>query len=315
MKRAIIIVLILLAGFSVLTAQETLRQTNPNAVAAAADKTGVLSKFNLKGVTEANVSDIAIDLNNQGIKKALGEKNYSASVGYFRQAVEIAPNCLTCRYNWGMSLLRSAKPVEALEVLRQLVAPKSDNADHLAAYGEALFNNDRIAESVPYFERANEIKPNDGAVLNNLGNSLHQLGQTERALKFFDAAIKAQPDLSAAHSNRGAALYALERYKESVESLRRALALEPDSAEANNNLGVVLSHVGKKKEAAKHFSEAVRLRPNWSYPLYNLAANQLERGDRDAARAVLASLEKVDTELAGKLRKHLWQKFVVNASR
>ena len=312
MKRAIIVVIILLAGFSVLTAQETLRQTNAN---TAADKTNVLSKLNLKGVTEANVSDIAVDLNNQGIKKALGEKNYPASVGYFRRAVEIAPNCLTCRCNWGMSLLRSEKQTEALEVLQKLVTPKSDNADHLAAYGEALFNNDRIAESVPYFERANELKPNDAAVLSNLGNSLYQLGQSERALKYFDAAIKAQPDLSAAHSNRGAALYTLERYKEAVESLRRALAFDPDSAEANNNLGVILSRVGKKKEALKYFTKAVHLRPNWSYALYNLAANQLDLGDRDAARALLASLEKVDSELAGNLRKHLWQKFVVNASR
>jgi tetratricopeptide (TPR) repeat protein len=314
MKRAIIIVLILLAGFSVLTAQETLRQTNPNAVAAA-DKTGVLSKFNLKGVTEANVSDIAIDLNNQGIKKAFGEKNYPASVGYFRQAVEIAPNCLTCRYNLAMSLLQIGEAAEALEILQKIVTLETKSAEYLTAYGEALHHTGRIQEAIVFLEKAISIKPNDAAILNKLGNSLYQIKEYDRSLKCFDAAIKAQPDLSAAHSNRGAALYALERYKESVESLRRALALEPDSAEANNNLGVVLSHVGKKKEAAKYFSEAVRLRPNWSYPLYNLAANQLERGDRDAARAVLASLEKVDTELAGKLRKHLWQKFVINASR
>ena len=119
--------------------------------------------------------------------------------------------------------------------------------------------------------------------------------------------------MAAAHSNRGVTLFHLGRLKQAIESLRRAHALEPNSAETNNNLGVALSQSGKKKEAHQYFLEAVRLRPDWSYALFNLASNQLELGDRDAASAGLRALEKIDFDLAGELKKQLWGKYVVNA--
>lgn len=314
MKRVFITIIILLSGFSFAAeAQENERKPNLSADTVV-NKSGVLSKLNLKSVTEPSVSDRAIELNNQGIKKALAENNYPESVAYFRQSVEIAPDCRACRYNLAMSLLRTNKAEESLEILQKLVEPNSGNAEYLAALGEALSFNERFAESVAVFERAAEIKPTDAVILNNLGNALYQTGQHERALKYFASAVKIQPDLAAAYSNRGAALFSLGRYRDSIENLRRAVALEPDSAEANNNLGVALSQTGKKKEAYKYFTEALRLRPNWSYALFNLATYHLARGDRDAARAGLPALEKADLALADRLKKMLWQKYVINAA-
>ena len=54
-----------------------------------------------------NVSLEVVEINDQGVNKALVEKNYEQAISFFRRAVDIGPECYTCRYNLGRAFLKT----------------------------------------------------------------------------------------------------------------------------------------------------------------------------------------------------------------
>jgi Flp pilus assembly protein TadD len=104
------------------------------------------------------------------------------------------------------------------------------------------------------------------------------------------------------------------RHKEALKDLQKADSIKPDHPQILNNLGVVLSRLGKKQEAHDYYLKALRLQPDYNSAIYNLAVSFLERGDRQAAQRQLNSLQIIDAAMSDLLKKHLWGKFVINAS-
>ena len=259
--------------------------------------------------TQSNSAGKAIDLNNLGVDKMLGGRQ-DAALGDFRSAVELWPGCLKCRYNLARTLTKTGEAAEAIKIFEGLLIEKPDFGDAYSGLGDALTESGRPEDSLAAYNAALKLNPNDAVTLTNLGNSLEQLKKHDEALTALDKAVKLDPNLAGAHSNRGTTLYSLKRVKEAAESFRRSIELDPNSPETLNNLGVALDALGKKG-TQKYFEQALRLKPDWGFPVYNLALVNLKRGERDAARVGLASLERLDMGLADTLRKHLWSKYVV----
>ena len=87
---------------------------------------------NYKGNVEPDVSKVAADFNDQGIKKTLKEHNFEAATELFRKAIEADSSCLTCRYNLGSSLINCERYDEAIKVFTNLISLKSDYANAYA---------------------------------------------------------------------------------------------------------------------------------------------------------------------------------------
>ncbi|MCA1626284.1 MAG: tetratricopeptide repeat protein, partial [Acidobacteria bacterium] len=76
-----------------------------------------------------NVAHLAVELNEQGVSKALVENNYKEALSLFRRAVDIDSGCFTCRYNLGKSFLKTGNLDEAVETFTQLTKAKPDYAN------------------------------------------------------------------------------------------------------------------------------------------------------------------------------------------
>src|SRR5215204_7314074 len=50
-------------------------------------------------------SPLVVELNEQGVLKALNENNYKEALSLFRRAADIDSECFACRYNLGRSFL------------------------------------------------------------------------------------------------------------------------------------------------------------------------------------------------------------------
>ena len=61
--------------------------------------------------------------------------------------------------------------------------------------------------------RANEIKPNNLSVLNNLGTACKELGDSKKALSLFEKVIRINPNHANAQFNLGVAFYNLRELK------------------------------------------------------------------------------------------------------
>lgn len=77
------------------------------------------------------------------------------------------------------------------------------------------------------------MRPNDAAVLNNRGVTLHKLRRLEEALASHDAALGIERDHVKALIDRGVALHDLKRFDEASASYDHAIALRHDDADAH----------------------------------------------------------------------------------
>jgi tetratricopeptide (TPR) repeat protein len=100
-------------------------------------------------------------------------------------------------------------------------------------------------------------------VLNYLGYSWIEKGDhLKEALAMIEKAVELRPNDGFVVDSLGWAEYRLANYKRAVEVLERAVELEPGDATINEHLGDALWKVGRKIEARFQWSHALEMKPD-----------------------------------------------------
>ncbi len=143
----------------------------------------------------------------------------------------------------GKLLRRQGRNVEADQVLArhavvlsQIAKRRPDDARIQLNQGLSLARSGRVAESIPYFEKAIQSAPNSAAAYNNLALALSQLDRKNDARKNFERAIELNPNLAVAHFNLADILEADRDIDRARHHFAEALRLKPDDAEAAQRL-------------------------------------------------------------------------------
>ena len=140
---------------------------------------------------------------------------------------------------------------QAARVCLDLIRNDPRNFDALHLLGVICTNRGQHADSVSYLLRAAALRPNEGALVANLGN----------------------------------AYGAVQRFDKAVEAFQRALALHHRDASVLNNLGLSLRGAERIADAIAAFQAALQLDPGSSPALFNLARTRAEAGDFAQAEA------------------------------
>jgi len=181
----------------------------------------------------------------------------------------------------GLTAARNEVYRTELSLWRDTVARRPGNRWAQCNVGMALYEQGRVAEALPHFERGLKLGPDDPAAHNDLGLALAKLGRLPEAVAQYEAALQLEPAFAEAHNNLGLALSELNRPVEGLEHLRTALRLRPGLATVHFNLGNTLAQLGRLDEAVAHFLEAIRSNPNDAAACTNLG-NVLARAGRIA---------------------------------
>jgi tetratricopeptide (TPR) repeat protein len=88
-----------------------------------------------------------------------------------------------------------------------------------------------LAEARRMLERAVELRPNDGNIVDSLGWALFKLGDIPGAVRWLERAVELEPRNSVINDHLGDAYWAAGRQREAQFQWRRALGLEPEAAE------------------------------------------------------------------------------------
>lgn len=113
--------------------------------------------------------------------------------------------------------------------LRHIIRLQPDNARALNHLGYALtVRTDRYQEALELIQRANEITPDDPAIVDSLGWVQYKLGRLHEALANLRAAYAAFPDAEVA-AHLGEVLWAMGEQDEAMAIWREALTRQPDS--------------------------------------------------------------------------------------
>jgi tetratricopeptide (TPR) repeat protein len=113
------------------------------------------------------------------------------------------------------------------------------------------------------FRAALAIEPDQSTTLNYLGYSLVERGESlDEALQMIERAVELEPDSGYIVDSLAWGLFRLGRYAEAVPHMERAVELEPTDAILNDHLGDVYWAVGRHREARFQWRRALSFGPS-----------------------------------------------------
>jgi tetratricopeptide (TPR) repeat protein/serine/threonine protein kinase len=152
------------------------------------------------------------------------------------------------------------------------------------ALGNALAEK-QPGEALGYHRVALALRPGSGAVLNNLGNVLIDLGRLEEAKAEYLKAIALDPKFANPHNNLGIVLEEQGRLEEAKAEFLRAITLNPKFGQPHANLGNVLKYQGRLEEAKAECLKAIALAPKSAIPYHGLGNVLAAQGRLENAKA------------------------------
>lgn len=204
------------------------------------------------------------------------------ALAFFDEAIRLAPNLAGGLLGRGLARYDLGRSAEAEADFRAAGA-LARNAGERAAIDGALAiaarglgrakerqGDDRGA--VAFFRLAAQWLPGLAPIFNDLGVSLHRLGQRDEALAALDRAISIDPAYAVAHGNRGVVLFDLGRFGEAFDA--QLAALDNTSTGSTEKTEIRASALENLLRAA---CKAGRLAEAGA-----LASAQVERGNLDA---------------------------------
>jgi tetratricopeptide (TPR) repeat protein len=106
------------------------------------------------------------------------------------------------------------------------------------------------------------IVQKDPDTYSNFGRAVASRGNIEESIPYFQKALQLKPDHFQAKSNLAIAYFELEKYEETVPLLRHIVHIKPGDANNHYLLGVALIRLGNYQEGIKYVEEAIRIDPN-----------------------------------------------------
>ena len=189
-----------------------------------------------------------------------------AALAALEEANRLRPSTLT-REALGRARLIRENYAEALPIYDALVASLSDEelrADPQPLYfrGIAREREGDFEAAVRDFKRVLDYRPDDADALNYLGYTWVDRGENlQEAFRMIERAVELEPDSGAIVDSLGWAHYKLGRYTEAKTHLERAVELSPGSATIVGHLGDVYWKLGRFREAGYQWSRALTLDP------------------------------------------------------
>ncbi len=115
----------------------------------------------------------------------------------------------------------------------------------------------------PNFRKALELFPDQPQVMNYLGYSWVDMNTNlKEALAMIQKAVDLRPSDGYIVDSLGWAYYRLGRYDDAVRELERAVSLKPEDPVLNDHLGDAYWRVGRKLEATYQWRQARDLKPD-----------------------------------------------------
>ncbi|MBF0336893.1 MAG: tetratricopeptide repeat protein [Nitrospirae bacterium] len=186
----------------------------------------------------------------------------------------------------------------SLTLFKHAIDAVENNYQAYNNYGNALIDNDRLGESIGYFARGIELKPDSAELRGSMGDALTRQGKFEEAMIHY---VRSQPlmffDGEALLRKRFGLIYLKRKnYKDAVIYLNKSLDIHPRDTEVLNNLGIALMGLDRVKEAVDAFTRAVDIAPQSASMHKNLAYALRKAGRDEEAQAHMLQAQRLGGE-------------------
>lgn len=184
-----------------------------------------------------------------------------------RKAIKRDPGALEMRWTLATLYAGEGQHERAVKTLNSVIgslgaAPDADAWRYFVSRGASLIELGQWKKAESDLKRAVEIAPDEPTALNYLGYSWAERGvHLEEAFRLIEKAVELQPESGAIVDSLGWAHYQLGHYQEAVKHLEKAAALEPGDPTVTEHLGDVYWRLGRKIEARYQWRRSLELDP------------------------------------------------------
>lgn len=216
------------------------------------------------------------------------------AVYYLTEFLRLRPNHHPLRRLLGLLLLNIGDAQGAITQLYPLKRIYGDDAELLAALGDALTKAGRYVEASNVLEEAVDVAPDAASLQTRLAISHIGAGQQDLGVAELERAVAMGRD-----KRRSGMLLTLvqlrrEDFEGALETAGLLVERYPDNPAASNLLGAVQLKSGDKAGARKSLDKALELQPGYAPALHNLAKLAFDNGDIEGARARYKELLESD---------------------
>jgi len=190
-----------------------------------------------------------------------------AAIQLLKSTIKDDPNAAESRLTLGTLLALEEEYDSAVGMFSDAIklignSPETDIWRYYVARGEALIKLQRWSEAEDDLKKALEIAPEEPTVLNYLGYSWAERGvNLDKAFALIEKAININPTSGAIIDSLGWAHFQLGDFQEAVLHLEKAAKLVPEDPTITDHLGDVYWRLNRQTEAQYQWQRALELEP------------------------------------------------------
>lgn len=183
-------------------------------------------------------------------------KDWNNAIANFETASGLKPEDASIYGLWGNSLVETGKVTEGVEVYKKgFDSADGDVAGLYNSAAIALYNNDRFAEAIPYFQKYLNTKSDDAVIWQYLAASEQKVGNFQGVIDAYEKVVAISPCTPNAYKNLG--IFHSQKFKNhsaAVESFDKALECTNLSDEQRGEIHLAK---GNALNGSKRFSNAL----------------------------------------------------------
>jgi tetratricopeptide (TPR) repeat protein len=212
------------------------------------------------------IKSLAYDKSNYMVwKKAMmiyfEQKNFEKAIEICKQATEYFPTNPEIYFYEGIALIQQKKYSESANILETGVSYVIKNKPLLQQYyanlGEVYHELSDFEKSDKYYDKALELDPNDGYVLNNFAYFLSlRKTRLEDAKRMSEKSLQLDPDNPANLDTYGWILFLMKDYQSAEIQISKALLKKPDDADILEHYGDIQFKLGNTQKAVEFWQKA-----------------------------------------------------------
>jgi tetratricopeptide (TPR) repeat protein len=158
-----------------------------------------------------------------------GQKRADEAGNVFREAMEIYPDDKELLLEYALFQDEKDDVDGALATMARVLAISPDEPYALNYLGYTWAERgEKLDMALEYVEKALELKPGDGFILDSVGWVLFKMGRFNEALEVLQKSIAIEGDDPAINEHIGDVYYALGQIDKAVSAWRKALPLQPE---------------------------------------------------------------------------------------
>ncbi len=230
-------------------------------------------------------------------------EQYDKAIVAFEEVVRENSQDLKANYSLAYAYDMSNQYEKAAPLYRKLIQLNPKDAQ---SYRNMLF---RLYDKAGDLENAVSVSqeivdeaPEDAQNHYNLGYALLKKEDLENALSAFQKALELNPSFDVAYSQIGFVHFRLKQYQEAIDALNQYTELSPDNPDAYYLIGTSYLQLKKYEQALRPLEKCIELKKDHAYAHYNLGITYYVLKDKFSANMKVDVLQRLDPELAIKLR-------------